>query len=318
MPTISRTQILRGPCQITWGAGSAPMYSKGDVIIVARTQTLGVQTSGFGEIDQRALDVEYKIRFTPSGDFISHAELLFAPMALKVGESIFGATDKTLVVKPFTSPQQVLTFKNVGLSRMPNLRLTAAETIFGELEFTALRSDATTWETADSIVAASAHSAPDHATFNAAAHLVQPWSATWGSSPWDDFQTETGWTITPGMELSEQRVDNAGLIDLCVRALSVTAQATPIDTGLTEAIVLGKLGHAGSGRVRGQSMASLGADLVLTSADAGSSVTLDQAALIDAQLGWGSESKRIGQCTWRATRTFTGGAANALMTITVP
>lgn len=318
MATISRTQILRGPCQVTWGSGAPPMYSKGDVTITARTQTLGVATSGFGEVDQRAQDIEYRIRFVPSGDFVLHAAMLYANMALKVGESIFGATDKTLVVKPFISPQAVLTFKNVGMSRMPPLRLTAAETIFGEVEFIALRSDATTWETADSIVAAGAYSAPDHSTFSAPDHLVQPWSAAWGSSPWDSFQTESGWTVTPAMELSEQRVDNAGLIDYCVRALSVTAQATPIDTGLTEAVVLAKLGHAGVGKVRGQSLASLGADLVLSSDGGGSTITLDQAALIDAQLGWGSESKRIGQCTWRATRTFTGGAANALMTITTP
>ncbi len=318
MPTISRTQILKGPCQITWGAGSAPIYSKGDVIVTARTQTLGIQTSGFGEVDQRAQDVEYRIRFTPSGDFVLHAPALYAPMALKVGESIFGATDKTLVVKPFINPQAVLTFKNVGISRMPPMRLTASETVFGEAEFTALRSDATTWETADSIVAAGVYSAPDHSTFSVASHFMQPWAAAWGGAPWDSFQTESGWTVTPTMELSEQRIDNAGLIDYCVRALAVTAQAVPIDTGLTEAVVLAKLGHSGSGRVRGQSLAALGADLVLSNADGGSVVTLDQAALIDAQLGWGGESKRIGQCTWRATRTFTAGVANALMTITVP
>jgi hypothetical protein len=318
MPTISRTQILRGPCQITWGAGSAPLYSKGDVAVTARTQTLGIATSGFGEIDQRAVDIEYKIRFTPSGEWLNHAEMLFAPMALNVGQSIFGATDKTLVIKPFTTPQQVLTFKNVALSRMPTLRLTAAETIFGEVEFTAIRSDTSTWEVVDSIVAASVYAAPSHSTFDVDQHMVQPWGAAWGASPWDSFQTETGWTIIPGMELSEQRVDNAGLIDLCVRALSVTAQATPIDTSLTESVVLAKLGHAGSGRVRGQGLGGLGADLVLSSADGGSTVTLDKAALIDAQLGWGSETKRIGQCTWRATRTFTSGVANPLLTIVLP
>lgn len=317
MSTISRTQILRGPCQITW-AGGAPMYSKGDVVVTVRTQTLGIATSGFGEIDQRAIDVEYKIRFVPSGTWVAHAYLLYGPMALTVGQSIFGATDQTLVIKPFTSPQQVLAFKNVGISRMPTLRLTAGETIFGEVEFTALRSDMTTWEVADSIVGATAHAAPSHAAFTVDDHLVQPWTAAWGGSPWDSFETETGWTVTPAMELSEQRVDNAGLVDLCVRALSVTAQATPIDVGLNEAAVLAKLGHAGAGRVRGQSLGALGADLVLTSADGGSTVVLDKAALIDAQLGWGSESKRIGQCTWRATRTFTAGVANPLLVVTVP
>ncbi len=316
MPTISRTQILRGPCQLIYNGGN-PLYSKGDVIITARTTTLGIGTSGFGEIDQRAADIEYRIRLTPSGQLGNDAAQLYANVSLGVGASIFGATDRTLVIKPFISPQAVLTFKNVGISRMPNLRLTAGETAFGEMEFTALRSDASTWETADSIVAASAHSAPDHASFAASNHIVEPWSAAWGSAPWDSFQTENGWTITPSMELSEQRVDNAGLIDYCVRALSVTAQATPIDTSLTEAVVLAKLGHAGSGRIRGQSLAALGADLVLNASEAGVQITLDQAALIDAQLGWGSESKRIGQCTWRATRTFTAGAANALMVIDV-
>ena len=317
MSTISRTQILRGPCQITWNSGS-PMYSKGDVAVTVRTQTLGIATSGSGEVDQRAIAAESKIRFVPSGSWLQHANLLFAPMALTVGQSLFGATDKTLIVKPFTSPQQVLTFKNVAITRMPTLRLTASETIFGEVEFTAIRSDMTTWEVADSIVGAGVYAAPRHAAFDPADHMVQPWTSAWGASPWDSFETETGWTITPGMDLSEQRVDNAGLVDLCVRALSVTAQATPIDVGLNEAAVLAKLGHAGSGRVRGQSLGALGADLVLTSADGGSGVTLDKAALVDAQFGWGAETKRIGQCTWRATRTFTAGVANPLLIVTVP
>lgn len=317
MPTISRTQILKGPCQLIYNGGN-PIYSKGDVVVEARSTVLGIGTSGFGEIDQRAIDIEYRIRLQPSGQLGNDAAQLWANMALKVGESIFGATDRTLVIKPFISPQAVLTFKNVGISRMPSLQLTAGETAIGEMEFTALRSDATTWEVADSIVAAGVYSAPDHTSFGAGNHIVEPWTAVWGSSPWDSFQTESGWTITPNMELSEQRVDNAGLIDLNVRALSVTAQATPIDTALTESVILGKLGHSGVGRFRGQSLASLGADLELQSQDSEILVRLDQAVLIAAQLGWGSESKRVGQCTWRATRTFTAGVANPLMTITVP
>ncbi len=317
MATISRTQILKGPCQLTYNGGN-PLYSKGDVVVSARSTVLGIDTSGFGQIDQRAIDIEYRIRFQPSGQLGNDASQLWANMALKVGESIFGATDRTLVIKPFNAGQSVLTFKNVGISRMPSLRLTAGETAIGEMEFTALRSDASTWEVVDSIVAASAYSAPDHTLFGAGNHVVEPWGAVWGAAPWDNFQTESGWTITPTMELSEQRVDNAGLIDLNVRALSVTAQATPIDTSLTEAVILAKLGHAGAGRIRGQSLASLGADLEIQAADSEILVRLDQAVLIDAQLGWGSETKRIGQCTWQATRTFTSGVANALMTITVP
>jgi hypothetical protein len=317
MPTISRTQILRGPCQITYNGGN-PMYSKGDVIITMKTQTLAIATSGFGEIDQRAQDIEYRIRFIPSGQLALDASQLYNNRFLAVGESIFGATDRTLVVKPFISPQQVLTFKNVGISRMPPLRLSAGETSLGEVEFTALRTDASTWEAVDGIVAASAHSAPVHTTFSAAGHIVEPWAAAWGSSPWNSFETENGWTITPSMELSEQRVDNAGLIDLNLRALSVTAQAVPVDTALTEAVVLAKLGHSGAGRVRGQSLGALGDDLTITGASSGIVVELDKAALIDVQLGWGSETKRVGQCTWRATRTFASGAANALFSVNVP
>lgn len=317
MPTISRTQILKGPCQIIFNGGN-PLYSKGDVSITMRTQTLGIATSGFGEIDQRAQDIEYRIRFTPSGQFGLDASQLFNNRFLAVGESIFGATDRTLVIKPFISPQQVLTFKNVGISRMPPMRLTAAETALGEVEFTAIRSDASTWEAVDSIVAASAHSVPSHAAFAAANHTVEPWSAAWGAAPWDSFQTETGWTITPTMELSEQRVDNAGLIDLCLRAFSVTAQAVPVDTGLNEAVVMARLGHSGAGKVRGQSLAALGDDLTLTGQISGIVVELDKAALIDVQLGYGSETKRIGQCTWRATRTFTTGTANPLLSVNVP
>lgn len=315
MATISRTSILRGPCQIIFNEGT-PIYSKGDVTVTARTQTLAISTSGFGEVDQRAQDIEYRIKFTPSGQLLTHYAQLYAPMALTVGRSIFGSTDQTLVIKPFTSPQAVLTFKNVGISQMPPLRLSAGETVFGEVEFTAMRTDASTWEVVDSIVAASVHSAPSHTSFTAATHSVQPYTSAWGLDPWDNFETEAGWTITPAMDLFDQRVDNAGLVDRCVRTLSVTAEAVPVDTGLTEAVVLARLRHAGSGIIRGQSLAAGGADLYITGLVNELAVQVDQAALVDVQLGWGGESKRVGKCTWRATRTFTAGVANPLLTFT--
>ncbi|MGC4068417.1 MAG: hypothetical protein QM784_27980 [Polyangiaceae bacterium] len=314
MPTISRTQILRGPCQLIFNGGN-PLYSKGDVTIEISTAVMGVETSGFGEVDQRALEAVHKVRFTPSGQFVLDSAQLYAPAALGIGASLFGPTDRTLVIKPFNTGQQVQTYKNAAITRMPPLTLSAGKTVFGEVEFTCLRSDATTWEAADSIVAASAYSAPAHTAFNSAGHLVEFWTAAWGSSPWNAFETEDGWTITPEMQVNQHRVDNAVLIDLSLRSLSVRAEAVPVDTGLTEAVLMTALGHQGAGRQRGQSLAALGSDLILVNAGGGHQITLSKAALVDGRMNYGGTQPRIGRCTWRATRTFTAGAANPLFSI---
>ena len=95
MPTFDRTTIVRGPCKI--GYDGATFYSKGGVVLTQTNSTFDKETDAYGMVSKAKTDLQIVCEFEPVGE-IESLTVLFAHSNTAMGASIYGATDKPLVI----------------------------------------------------------------------------------------------------------------------------------------------------------------------------------------------------------------------------
>lgn len=304
MAGINRTTILTGPALVTYGGQS--FWSKGDVTLNFVPKLFAINTAHFGEVDQRVSDRQFEVSFEPSGAFTAAlAAVLWPYAATGIGTSIYGATDKPLVV--WTRDGKKFTLPNAAVTQMPNIRLGVSKTIQGPVKFTGLLANSTDPATAAAYYTLTTATYPGDAGFAVADIKTQAYTAAWGATaPWDAFQTEDGWELSFALNLKPQLVDSFGTVDMSLQGLKVTAKATPV--GPAEVDILAKVAPAAS---LGNSVAAAAANLNIL-APSGMYVRVYNAAITDGGFLYGAEKKRLGPTTWTATRTVTAGAADPL------
>lgn len=308
MAGIDRTTIIAGPALVTYDSQS--FWSKGDVIVKPVFKRFPIETAHFGKVDERFSDRRYEITFEPAGQFSDALAAVLWPYAsLAIGSSIFGATDKALVVHGRDGKK--ITFHNTALTQMPGIRRAVDKTITAGLKFTALIAKSKDPTDAAAYFTQATASYPGDTGFSASDIFTLPATAAWGgSSPWSSFSSRDGWEVSFSLKLFEKTADGYGTFDMMLQGLDVSLKGTPMGPAVSDILTALKTAQA-----LGSSLAGTN-DFVISGGATGAPVfTLANAALVDADLGWGGSRDRIGTCEWIATRTVTAGAADPLFTI---
>lgn len=299
MPGINRTIIITGPAKVEYNGQF--FWSKGDVTVTPIHQRFAVESAAFGRLDSRVMDRRITVAFEPDGRFTAAlAGVLWPYTNPSVGTSIYGGADTPLTIWGRDGIKLVV--NNSAVTRMPSIRMGLSKTLIGQVEFTGITGNST---------AATAEA--DYYVFTTVAYpgdtgyaatdiptsgLTMSWKA--GVAPWNGNYTEDGAEITFGLRLAEQYVDGLGTVDMRMVGVDVTAKATPV--GPTAAQLLTAMQPSG-----GLGAASAGSDLIFTSSlTGGAVVTLKGAVMTEAALRYGAQSKRLAQCSWIATRPFSG------------
>ena len=303
---VSRSSILRGPAVVIFGGST--FYTKDDIQLDLSLGTFDVPTSMFGKVDERVSSRATKVRFTPAGEWEA-LSVLWPYGASNIGDSVFTSSDVPLVIQ--TRDGKRLTLSAAAVTSMPDIVLSAGQTLVGPVEITGIGTDATEWTTDNSIITVASQAFSDTG-FSSSAIKTQPYTAAWGgSSPWSSFQSMDGFRVSFDLGLSEIVTDSDGLVDMTVRDLAVRCRCRPM--GITEAQLVTALKLQGTGNSRGRSLNSGSNSLVITGT--GVSVTLTGAALKVGGMEFGTTTPRIGEVEFVATRTFSTGVANALFTL---
>lgn len=302
MPSINRTTIITGPALVTFGGQS--FWSKGDVTLKPTVDKFAVTTAAFGEVDGRIQDKRVEISFEPEGRFTAGLlAVLFPYAALSIGASIYGATDRALVIHSRAGTK--ITVPNASITTLPGLRFGVGKTITGNITFTGLLKNSTAPEAAGAYWVAAAEAYPGDAGFATSDIKTLAYSSAWGGdAPWTSFLTEAGWEVAFDLSLAPQKVDGLGTVDMTLQELKITATAIPV--GPTEAQSLAKMQQD---QVMGSSYAT--ADDLIISAT-GVYFSMSNAGLVESDLGWGAQRKRLGTHKWQATRTVTEGVPDPL------
>jgi hypothetical protein len=310
MAGFNPVNFIAGPAIITWN--SYTYYSRGDIRVAFRRETWDVATSMHGRVDSRLRSLSAEVSFQPVG-MLDTAAKYWPYVAGDIGKSIFAASDKPLIIQ--TLEGRKYTLPRAAISRMPSLKLTAADTLIqGDLTFLCLLKTSTEITTADSILKVEANAFSD-TSFDETKIDSAGYTAALGarSSPYTAMESLDGFTIDFGMTLREDRVDRYGLVAARLTSLAAAARFTPV--GLTEAewdaLVIP---DGASALVPGQSVAAAAENLVISGT--GLSVTLAKAGIVNHALAFG-EAPRLGEIQFACQRSWTAGVADALWTITI-
>lgn len=285
--------------------GGETFYSKGDITMKPVISSFDVETSRFGKVDSRQASRAWEISFEPLGVWTAGILAVLFPYATSaLGSSVFGATDSALVVHTLAGKQW--TFHNAAVTTMPSIRASVKQTLLGAVTFTALLKKDTAASAADAYFTVASVAYPGDTGWDACDIKTLAYTSAWGSSPWDDFDTEDGWEIGFDLQLRDEEVDGSGVIDKTFQDLTVTASATPIGPTPEEVATAMDI----QGAALGACQANGGVDLNVYAT--GVYVRVYSAQLDDTDLGHGTDRKTVGKCDWMARRTVTAGALDPL------
>lgn len=291
---INRTTLLREPGKIIFDG--AHLYSQGPLTVKPVINNASVVTAMHGTVDRgRVVDRLFTISGVLAGEWKDLA-VLFHALNLPIGASVFGSTDKPLIVHGRLGTK--ITFTNGAITKPPVIIGGAGKTLFGAFEATCLIANNGNPATEAAYYTITSQAYPGDEAFDPTSLLTLPMDAVWGdTAPWNAFLTREGWTITSEVTLTPEIVDGVGTADMKVKDKQVSASCVP--AGVTPAQVQSKLSFGQGMGARRQT----GDDLVL-SAD-GVYISLSDAVISDSALAFG-DVPLVGETTWVASRAFNG------------
>lgn len=303
--------FIAGPAIVTFDGQT--FSTKGDITVKNSRETFDVNSSRHGLIDKRLKSYAIEISFQPVGE-VEALTKYFPYTVADIGASIFSATDKPLVIQ--TLAGQAFTFARAAMIKMPALKLSATDTMFGDMTFLCILKSATDFITAGSLLGVAPVAFAD-TTFDETKITTPGYTAAYGLTPYSAMESLDGFSVEIGMDIIRDYVDRFGIVGARLKSLSATAKFTPI--GLTEAQWATLVNLDGATVViPGQSVAKAGTDLVITGGTTplAISITLHKAGIVTDGLNFG-EKPRLGELDFVTKRTWTTGVANPLWTFAV-
>ena len=129
---LDRTLILKSPGFITWDG--AAILSQGDITVSLITEFFEVGSSSHSVVSRRVMDQRVEIDFTPL--MWNDLAKLIPYASANIGDTIYGATDKPMVITPRNGAP--LTIANAAVTGLPSIKLSATQSILGAMKFTGL------------------------------------------------------------------------------------------------------------------------------------------------------------------------------------
>lgn len=303
--------LIKGPAAIQ--RNSNFIYVNGDIIATPVRNTVQQAVDSVGFNDEREGSFKWEIGFTPFGCATAAYMDELYPAAYRtpvVGTDIFGVSDTPIIIWTFDG--QKITFNRSALTKMPDLMLAADKQLYGAATYTALGTLEQDLDTEGRFAAVQSAAFAD-TSFDPSKLLTLHYGAAWGASaPWNDIDSQAGWTFSFEIALTEEPSDQYGIAGMTIAAGGVTVTGKCQPQGITAAQILA----ANQPKKRGQSIHS-GTDLVLTTGvENDPYLTLYNAALKTLPLQAGAEVNRNGEVEFVArSNRFTTGALQPVFAI---
>jgi hypothetical protein len=195
-----------------------------------------------------------------------------------------------------TTANRKITFHNGALVAMPPAIHTATATLLGQVGFAAFRTEGAAWSGANSLYSVTKELLVDVPPL-AADIRTQEYAGTWGAAPWDAFKFRGPVTLTPTLATEPVGTDGRG--DLGLKITGVSAAASGIPEGFTEAQMLDILGMQGGAVARGATKTR--ANLVISGT--GVHTTLYNAAATALPQTFAATGPRAGELAWIGARS---------------
>ncbi len=281
-----------GPGLVIWDG--ATIHVEDEIKMKIAPKLFDVVTAGFGVVDRRREDMQIEVSFTPK--MWDSLTKLFPYAATAIGASIYGATDKPLVIKPLSGSGW--TISNAAITKLPNILLSGTKAMLGEMTLTGLLANSAGTGTMSSYIATAAGG--ELAGFDLTKILNGLYTGAWGAGL-TTFHSESGFEISFDLSLEDVKVDGLGTVDKMLTALAATCKVTPVGPSAGDVISIHGEKAIGEGAPKN--------DLVITGGRAGLPVvTLKNCTAQMSSGRTGQKVKRIGEMEFKTVRTALGTA----------
>ena len=310
--------LIIGPAIVTWNGHT--YYTKGGVKAEFKRETFKIETDMDGQIDERMKTQMLEVSFQPVGMIADLTGFYYT--VSQVGKSIFTSSALPLVIVTkfggASNTGQTITYPRAGLLKLPQFRLKATDTLFGDMAFacpgvpTVQPNTSTAWETiADAAFA--------DTTFDETKIVTDIYHADYGSSPFAAMGSKTGFEIDITAEMANIEDDSYGIVDIILKSLTGSAKFVP--NNLTQANVATLMNYQNTGYVfPGQSLSPGSTDLVVVGSGNNGltlTATLKNAGPKGVTYMYGIDKHRYEGVEFTSKRTWTSGTANSLFTMAV-
>jgi hypothetical protein len=306
---------IHGPAIILFNGVS--YYFKAGLKGSIKRNRAKIEVDAFGQIAEVARDCVVAFTGIPAGS-IRAADLAgqMPYLPSNIGQSIFGTTDKPLVVQTINDGQAI-TWQRGAITKYAPILLSATQgTIYrGDMTFSCLMASnftpasATAWNS----IASSAFS---DTTFDPARVRLAQYTAAWGTTPpYNAMISQDGFLLRPEIETENIPVDNYGIIDMALKSVTGTAQFKPANLTEAQCEALVRL-QGSAAMLPGQAIGYGGNDLVISSSLL--TATLKMAAPVDYSLMYATGRLRAGELAFGAATTFANGVPNPIFTFAIP
>lgn len=296
--SVDRTLIIKGPAVLTYDAAS--IFSTDDIAVRWITDYFDVNSSAFGRLKRRVQARRIEIELTPA--MWTDLAKLFPYATKNIGDAIFGATDKALVITPRNGAP--ITFDNAAITRLPGITLSANKAILRPMTFTCLCANSASPATAANWFSFGVVGTDVALTgFDLTKVYNDLYSLAFNTVT---YRSEEGFTLEFNLSLDPDLVDGDGIVNYRIRELEATLRFTPALK--TEAEYATLLGWDG----KGIGSDPTAANAVISGTAVGSPVvTLTNAMVAEGGVRYGA-ANRLGEVQLQSIRTISANVLSAL------
>jgi hypothetical protein len=316
---MNRSTLLNGPCKATttYPAGSSvSFFHKQNIEIKRLHETFRVGAMGQAD-EERSADYLHTVSLVPEGRWSAGIIAALFPFLNKLpGNPIFADTDRTLALVGSDGTGNLLT--SVAVTKMPNCKFSATESIIGAVEYTGLLGNAMDWDDAGARELLTTGGTFADSGFANSLIPTQPYiGALAGVTGLTSFDTMDGFEVVFNLKLNKCAPNRWGTLQYFYAGLEMAINFVPV--GVTEANLFAALAVQGSGIARGKSLRSRTAGtgaFTIVGDDAITYLSVPSASLKQGatRFGLGDNHIRSGEYSLVANFTQTLGVQQALGT----
>ena len=314
---MNRSALVQGPAKLIFNAaaGAVTFHAQNDFAYSINRRTVPISTSLHGQIDLREQDISLDLSVKPDGRFDAGLIAALWPYSNSVpGAGLWTDTDRSLVIHGSDGAKHTLAA--VAVTKMPDLLFSAIATMVGEVGFTGLAANGSSFSTANRLYTIAASADPVDTAFTVAGIKMQPYTATWtGFTGFTNFETQDGFRVSFNLQTEDQEIDSQGVYQKIIKSVGIAVRCIPL--GPSSANIDAALKTQGSGAARGRSLDASAAQLQITGADAVNYLTIPNCQIETGSFRFGSSAQqlRVGEVAFVGTRKFTAGAQQPLWTL---
>ncbi len=308
MASIARSTLEIGPAKYTHR--SHTYYSKG-ASLALEPERFQVLTDRHGPLSSRITDMVGRLTVTPDGAWTAAARAALWPYASTSPGASLANPDTPLVIDCNDSLGAKYNAKSAILTDLPQLLLSSRQSMIGQAGYALIREDNKAPSEVDSFLVRTTGNAFADSTLTDASIKTQPYVGVLsGITGLTSIETEEGWTVDFELGTEAKRTDRFGTIDVRFVSLTVRVSCIPINVSVADFLAAMK-GTA----VWTPGQAMTGAQLAVIGEDATSGITIPVADVVGGSLRFGATDYRQAGITFVSERTLSGGAPQALFTL---